>query len=181
MAHGQVLVLRLDDPLAKTVHDVDDLEAQLPGAVSALREWLRVYKARPRGGLLIRTARQPARPPAQWPGAASGSERRASALVVWRAGIGGQAAECLLPRRALHARGVCQGRDCAHARLLGVGARLQAQRDAAVCAQGSCGGGFRAQATQALRSQQACASLSYNVVRRPLWKCKAGEETTILI
>ena len=41
---AQVLVLRLDDPLAATVHDVAGLELALPGAVSALREWLRVYK-----------------------------------------------------------------------------------------------------------------------------------------
>ena len=40
----KVLVLRLDDPLATRVHDVPDLERELPGAVDALREWLRSYK-----------------------------------------------------------------------------------------------------------------------------------------
>ena len=40
----KVLVLRTDDPLAALVEDVDDLERELPGAVHALREWLRVYK-----------------------------------------------------------------------------------------------------------------------------------------
>jgi inorganic pyrophosphatase len=40
----KVLVLRLDDPLAARVHDVPDLERELPGAIDALREWLRVYK-----------------------------------------------------------------------------------------------------------------------------------------
>jgi inorganic pyrophosphatase len=40
----KVLVLRTDDPMAARVHDVDDLERELPGAVHALREWLRVYK-----------------------------------------------------------------------------------------------------------------------------------------
>jgi inorganic pyrophosphatase len=40
----KVLVLRTSDPLAARVFDIDDLERELPGAVSALREWLRVYK-----------------------------------------------------------------------------------------------------------------------------------------
>ncbi len=40
----KLLVLRCDDPLAARVHDVADLERELPGAVAALREWLRVYK-----------------------------------------------------------------------------------------------------------------------------------------
>ena len=40
----KLLVLRADDPLAAVCHYVADLERELPGAVSALREWLRVYK-----------------------------------------------------------------------------------------------------------------------------------------
>ena len=40
----KLLVIRADDPLAAVCHDVADLERELPGAVSALREWLRVYK-----------------------------------------------------------------------------------------------------------------------------------------
>ena len=40
----KLLVLRADDPLAAVCNDVADLERELPGAVSALREWLRVYK-----------------------------------------------------------------------------------------------------------------------------------------
>ena len=44
----KLLVLRADDPLAARCNDVADLERELPGAVHALREWLRVYK-RPEG------------------------------------------------------------------------------------------------------------------------------------
>jgi len=40
----KLLVLRVDDPLAPLVHGVEDLERELPGAIHALREWLRVYK-----------------------------------------------------------------------------------------------------------------------------------------
>jgi inorganic pyrophosphatase len=40
----KVFVIRLDDPLAAKMSDIGDLERELPGAVSALREWLRVYK-----------------------------------------------------------------------------------------------------------------------------------------
>ena len=40
----KLLVLRADDPLAARCNDVADLERELPGAVAALREWLRVYK-----------------------------------------------------------------------------------------------------------------------------------------
>ena len=43
-ADWKLLVLRADDPLAARCDDVADLERELPGAVSALREWLRVYK-----------------------------------------------------------------------------------------------------------------------------------------
>ncbi|KAK3260041.1 hypothetical protein CYMTET_30987 [Cymbomonas tetramitiformis] len=40
----KVLVIRKDDLLADKINDVDDLEVELPGAVGAIREWLRVYK-----------------------------------------------------------------------------------------------------------------------------------------
>ena len=43
-ADWKLLVLRADDPLAARCEDVADLERELPGAVAALREWLRVYK-----------------------------------------------------------------------------------------------------------------------------------------
>ncbi len=43
-ADWKLLVLRADDPLAARCDDVADLERELPGAVPALREWLRVYK-----------------------------------------------------------------------------------------------------------------------------------------
>jgi len=40
----KVFCIRVDDPLAALIDDVADLEKQLPGAVSAMREWFRVYK-----------------------------------------------------------------------------------------------------------------------------------------
>ena len=40
----KVFCIRVDDPLAKLINDVDDLEEQLPGAVGAMREWFRTYK-----------------------------------------------------------------------------------------------------------------------------------------
>lgn len=40
----KVFCIRADDPLADKISDVDDLERELPGAVSAMREWFRVYK-----------------------------------------------------------------------------------------------------------------------------------------
>jgi len=40
----KLLVLRADDPLAAVCHCVADVERELPGAIHALREWLRVYK-----------------------------------------------------------------------------------------------------------------------------------------
>ncbi len=40
----KVFAVRLDDPLAARLNDIGDLERELPGAVDALREWLRVYK-----------------------------------------------------------------------------------------------------------------------------------------
>jgi len=40
----KVICLRTDDFLADNVHTLDELECVLPGAVGALREWLREYK-----------------------------------------------------------------------------------------------------------------------------------------
>jgi len=40
----KIITLRTDDLLAKHVQTLDDLECVLPGAVGALREWLRDYK-----------------------------------------------------------------------------------------------------------------------------------------
>lgn len=40
----KVFAIRLSDPLASKMDDLDDLERELPGAITALREWLRVYK-----------------------------------------------------------------------------------------------------------------------------------------
>lgn len=40
----KVLTIRTDDAMASKLNDVEDLEREMPGAVSALREWLRVYK-----------------------------------------------------------------------------------------------------------------------------------------
>jgi inorganic pyrophosphatase len=34
----------VDDPLAERLHDIDDVEAQMPGYIGVLREWLRMYK-----------------------------------------------------------------------------------------------------------------------------------------
>ena len=39
-----MICLRTDDFLADNVHTLDELECVLPGAVGALREWLRDYK-----------------------------------------------------------------------------------------------------------------------------------------
>jgi inorganic pyrophosphatase len=40
----KVLTIRTADPMASKLNDVDDLEREMPGAISSLREWLRVYK-----------------------------------------------------------------------------------------------------------------------------------------
>lgn len=34
----------MDDPLAKDLNDISDVEKQLPGYVSGIREWFRWYK-----------------------------------------------------------------------------------------------------------------------------------------
>ncbi|EOD18892.1 inorganic pyrophosphatase [Emiliania huxleyi CCMP1516] len=38
------IVINVDDILAPRLNDIDDVEAELPGFVSTLREWLRMYK-----------------------------------------------------------------------------------------------------------------------------------------
>lgn len=40
----KVVTIRADDRLAPLLHDVDDVEREVPGCISALREWLRMYK-----------------------------------------------------------------------------------------------------------------------------------------
>jgi inorganic pyrophosphatase len=40
----KVFCVRTDDPLAGVMNDVDDLERELPGVVSTMREWFRQYK-----------------------------------------------------------------------------------------------------------------------------------------
>jgi len=40
----KVLAISLDDPLAKELNDVKDVEAKCPGVVSGIREWFRWYK-----------------------------------------------------------------------------------------------------------------------------------------
>ncbi|KNC82769.1 hypothetical protein SARC_04957 [Sphaeroforma arctica JP610] len=40
----KVLCINHDDPLAKTLHDIDDVEEQCPGVVKSIMEWYRDYK-----------------------------------------------------------------------------------------------------------------------------------------
>lgn len=40
----QLIAINVEDPLAPLLHDIDDLEAHMPGAVPALHHWLRHYK-----------------------------------------------------------------------------------------------------------------------------------------
>ena len=40
----KVICISVDDPLAAQLDDIDDVERLLPGYVSCLREWLRLYK-----------------------------------------------------------------------------------------------------------------------------------------
>lgn len=41
---SQVIAIDVDDPLAKELHDISDVEEKLPGHVSGIREWFRWYK-----------------------------------------------------------------------------------------------------------------------------------------
>eukprot|EP01031_Cornospumella_fuschlensis_P038177 gene38177-46387_t len=40
----KVIAIKSDDPLAKDLHDIGDVETKLPGTVSGIREWFRWYK-----------------------------------------------------------------------------------------------------------------------------------------
>lgn len=40
----KVIAIDVDDPLAKDLNDISDVEEQLPGYVSGIREWFRWYK-----------------------------------------------------------------------------------------------------------------------------------------
>lgn len=40
----KVIAIKSEDPLAKELHDIQDVEAKLPGTVSGIREWFRWYK-----------------------------------------------------------------------------------------------------------------------------------------
>merc|ERR1719454_2281761 len=40
----KVICIAADDPLASQLHDIDDVEKVLPGYISVMREWLRLYK-----------------------------------------------------------------------------------------------------------------------------------------
>lgn len=40
----QVIAIDVDDPLAKDLNDIADVESLLPGYVSGIREWFRWYK-----------------------------------------------------------------------------------------------------------------------------------------
>lgn len=44
MRHAQVIGIDVDDPLAKDLNDIGDVEELLPGYVSGIREWFRWYK-----------------------------------------------------------------------------------------------------------------------------------------
>lgn len=44
MACPQVIGIDVDDPLAKDLNDIADVEKLLPGYVSGIREWFRWYK-----------------------------------------------------------------------------------------------------------------------------------------
>lgn len=41
----KVIAINVEDPLADLVNDVADVEAVLPGAIGALRKWLKLYKS----------------------------------------------------------------------------------------------------------------------------------------
>lgn len=41
----KVVAISAEDPLADRINDINDLEVHIPGAVDALREWLRLYKS----------------------------------------------------------------------------------------------------------------------------------------
>ena len=40
----KVIAISISDPLAHELNDIDDVEEKIPGAIHAIREYLRVYK-----------------------------------------------------------------------------------------------------------------------------------------
>eukprot|EP00479_Gromia_sphaerica_P006005 TRINITY_DN17147_c0_g1_i1.p1 TRINITY_DN17147_c0_g1~~TRINITY_DN17147_c0_g1_i1.p1 ORF type:complete len:118 (-),score=29.64 TRINITY_DN17147_c0_g1_i1:118-471(-) len=40
----KIIAININDPLAHELHDVHDVESKLPGAIDAIREYLRIYK-----------------------------------------------------------------------------------------------------------------------------------------
>lgn len=40
----KLIVIAVDDPLARSLNDIKDVEVQMPGILESIREWLRVYK-----------------------------------------------------------------------------------------------------------------------------------------
>ena len=40
----KVICIAVDDPLAPQLNDVEDVERVLPGYITVMREWLRMYK-----------------------------------------------------------------------------------------------------------------------------------------
>lgn len=40
----KLLAIRVDDPLAEEVHDIDDIKTKMPGLLEATHEWFRIYK-----------------------------------------------------------------------------------------------------------------------------------------
>lgn len=41
----KLVCINVEDPLAKHMHDIDDVKVQMPGAVEALHHWLKYYKS----------------------------------------------------------------------------------------------------------------------------------------
>lgn len=41
----QLLAINIEDPLAHLIHDIEDLEVQMPGTVSSIHYWLKMYKS----------------------------------------------------------------------------------------------------------------------------------------
>ena len=40
----KVIVISCDDPLSQVLDDIGDVETHMPGALDAIRKWLRMYK-----------------------------------------------------------------------------------------------------------------------------------------
>lgn len=41
----KVVTISVEDPMAKHIDDIDDVEAHIPGVLSALHHWLKMYKS----------------------------------------------------------------------------------------------------------------------------------------